>query len=156
MNQKDLLARALMTAATPPDAIHQALINWLGECPFIDPNEQILTDLLDPSGPPGYAVAATGSTITRRYVRAANEWSATFVLYARFLGKENLQRQKNARFLQDFMEWVEARARRRQFFSIAKGQVRSIDASNGMLFDASENGDCIYQVQLRLGYYKEV
>lgn len=156
MIRQETPAGAAARAGTPPDDIQQALIDWVGECPYIDANEQILTDLLDPSGPPGYAVSATGSTITRRYLRVANEWRSTYVLYARFYGKENPQRQRNARFLQNFTEWAEKRARGRKFFPIARGEVRGIEVSNGMIFDADEGGNVIYQVQIRLDYYKEV
>lgn len=155
MSQNETFARAL-AAALPPDDIQQALIDWIGECPYIHSTEQILTDLLDAGAPPGYAIAATGSAISQRYLRAANEWTNTYALYARFLGKENPQRQRNARFVQDFAQWVEIRAKKRQFFAIDKGEVRSISVSNGMLFEADESGNAIYQIQLRLIYYREV
>lgn len=152
----DSLAMALIAAATPPDDLHQAVIDWVGECPYIDADEQILTDLLDPGAPPGYAVAATGSDLLRRYIRRGGDWQNTYVLYARFLGKENPQRKRNARFLQNFMDWAEDRARRHDFFPIPRGQVRNIEVSGGMLFEANDNGDTIYQVQIKLSYYKEV
>ena len=155
MNE-DSLAMALIAAQTPPDDIQQAVIDWVGECPYIDPNAQILTDLLDPGAPPGYAVAATGSVPLRRYIRRGSDWQNTYALYARFLGKENRQRQRNARFLQNFMDWAERRAQRKDFFKIPHGQVRGIEASNGMLFDSDESGNMIYQVQLKLSYYREV
>lgn len=147
---------ALMAANTPPDDIQQSLIGWIGECPYVDPDVQILTDLLGSDAPPGYAVAATGSTIVKRYLRRGNEWQNTYVLYARFIGKKNDQRQKNSRFLQNFMGWVQKRNENGQLFPIQNGIVSSIETSNGMLFDADENGDMTYQIQLKLNYYKEV
>lgn len=155
MSDRDSLAMAIIAAVTPPDDIQRALIDWIGECPYIESDEQILTDLLGPSSMPGYAISATGSEITKRYIRSGNDFQNTFALYARFRGKENAQRQKNARFLQNFMSWVLSRNQSKYFFPILNGNVQSIETSNGMLFDAEENGDAIYQVQIKLKFYKE-
>ena len=136
-------------------SILQAMKEYLSDCPFLDEMARvdILVELLSES-PTNYGLSAAGDMLVRRFINGKQVRQANFVLYAKEYTFDDVQRLENSGFCENFTFWLEDNNLSGALPELDEGlKAESISASNGMMFELSENSTTgTYYIQINLIY----
>lgn len=128
-----------------------ALQTYLEEFPEMQ-LQPILTDMTG-GKPSSYAVAPSGNSKTVEDIIGNRRYINNYVFYAKEYTAEEENRADNYDFLDSFFEWIEDRNEAEIFPVLPKGYVvDSISASNTILFEVTDDGVGIYQIQIQLTF----
>lgn len=128
-----------------------ALQKYLAEYEAVD---LVLTDMTRGTG--SYALSQSASGAFKRDVVGSVTYQNSYIFMMKEHGKDEVDRQDNYDFLEEFCEWLEERADRGDLPAL-KAPYRPvfIEVSNVMLMDLDNNGDATYQVQIQFIYQKK-
>jgi hypothetical protein len=116
--------------------------------------QRLMTDtpLKDASS---YAIAPTGNSKIVVDIVGNKTYQNNYVFYAKEAAADEVDRQDNYDFLEDFSDWIEEQNDNGNFPELpAKYEVEELEVSNIMLFDIEEDGTGIYQVQIQMIFTK--
>lgn len=133
-------------------SIIKSLQNWLEQYSgmALHPLNEVLTDLTK-DVPSSYAVAPAGDGKASTDIAGNRTYTKNYVFYARESVADEADRQENHDFLEDFTDWIEQCAETDDFPALPGGySVDELNVSNCLLFDVSDDGSGIYQVQIQL------
>lgn len=117
--------------------------------------QKISTYTADEKG--GYAIGVSASNKISEDVLGNKVFLNNYVLFAKELAVDEVDRQEKQDFLEDFSDWLDEQNSKGVFPTLSgKFKVVSISVANAMLFDISEDGTGIYQVHIALKIMKEV
>ncbi len=137
-------------------SIIKALQDYLTEYDGMElkPISQVLTDRTDEQ-PSSYALAPSGNGKTVTDIIGNKTFENNYVFYAKEAAADEVDRQDNYDFLEDFSEWLEEQNDIENFPVLPSGyEVESLEVSNIMLFDIDEDGTGLYQVQIKFTIIK--
>lgn len=118
------------------------------------PVSEVLTDQTG-EYPSSYALAPSGNGKTGKDILGNRTYQNNYVFYAKENFADEVDRQDNHDFLEDFSNWLEERNDNKDFPQLPAGyEVEEIQVSNAMLFDIYEDGTGLYQVQIQLIFRK--
>jgi hypothetical protein len=102
-----------------------------------------------------YALSPTGNGKTSKDILGNRTYQNSYVFYAKESASNEIDRQENHDFLEDFSDWLEERNDGADFPTLPTGySVEEIQVSNAMLFDLYEDGIGLYQIQIQLIFQK--
>lgn len=115
----------------------------------------IKTDMAD-EAISSYSIAPSGNGKTSTDILGNTVHQNNYVFYAREAASDEIDRQDNYDFLEDFSEWLEEQNEEGNLPELpGRYKAEELRVSNIMLFDVNENGTGLYQVQLQLEFRKE-
>lgn len=118
------------------------------------PVSEVLTDQTG-EYPSSYALAPSGNGKTSIDVLGNRSYQNSYVFYAKENSADEIDRQDNHDFLEDFSDWLEHRNDEQDFPTLPQNyEVEEIQVSNAMLFDLYEDGTALYQIQIQLIFRK--
>lgn len=118
------------------------------------PVSEVLTDQTG-EYPSSYALAPSGNGKTSIDVLGNRSYQNSYVFYAKENSADEIDRQDNHDFLEDFSDWLECRNDEQDFPTLPQNyEVEEIQVSNAMLFDLYEDGTALYQIQIQLIFRK--
>ena len=118
------------------------------------PVSEVLTDQTG-EYPSSYALAPSGNGKISKDILGNRTYQNNYVFYAKENSADEIDRQDNYDFLEDFCDWLEERNDNHDFPTLAqKYEVEKIQVSNAMLFDLYEDGTGLYQIQIQLIFKK--
>ena len=118
------------------------------------PVSEVLTDQTG-EYPSSYALAPSGNGKTSIDVLGNRSYQNSYVFYAKENSADEIDRQDNHDFLEDFSDWREHRNDEQDFPTLPQNyEVEEIQVSNAMLFDLYEDGTALYQIQIQLIFRK--
>lgn len=104
-----------------------------------------------------YALAPTGNSVTTRDVLGVVRYEHDYVFYAKEATENEINRQENYDFLEDFSAWIEEQNENDNLPVLSgKYKAESLSVSNIILFDVYDDGTGLYQVQIKLKIIKTV
>ena len=114
----------------------------------------VLTDRPDET-PSSFALAPSGNGRTETDLCGNRTHQNSYVFYAKASAADEIDRQDNYSFLEGLSEWLEEQDAAGNYPDLPTGcEVEGIEVSNAMLFDLTEDGAGLYQVQIQLIYTK--
>ncbi len=134
----------------------KALQDYLCEYNNMDmrPVSEVLTDQTG-EYPSSYALAPSGNGKISKDILGNRTYQNNYVFYAKENSADEIDRQDNHDFLEDFCDWLEERNDNQDFPTLPqKYEVGKIQVSNAMLFDLYEDGTGLYQIQIQLIFKK--
>lgn len=115
----------------------------------------VKTDMADAVAS-SYSVAPSGNGKITSDILGNRTYQNNYVFYAREAAADEIDRRENYDFLEGFSEWLEEKNEEDNLPELPIGyKAEELRASNIMLFDVSEDGTGLYQVQLQLEFIKE-
>ncbi len=119
------------------------------------PLSEILTDRPDEQ-PSSYALAPTGNNKLVTDIIGNRTYQHSYVFYAKEAAADEVDRQENYDFLEDFTGWLEEKNAAGDLPVLpGKYQAESLEVSNAMLMDLYEDGAGLYQVQIQFIFTKK-
>lgn len=119
-------------------------------------NMVIQTNIIS-KDPGSYAIAPTGNNKSSEDVLGNKTYENNYVFYAKEIVGNEVDRQDNQDFLEDFQEWIEEKEEKGEYPILpGKYKVNGMSVSNALLFDVKDDGLGIYQIQIKLKIKKEV
>lgn len=137
-------------------SILKALQDYLCEYDNMDmrPVSEILTDQTR-EYPSSYALAPSGNGKVSKDILGNRTYQNNYVFYAKENSADEIDRQDNHDFLENFCDWLEERNENQDFPTLPQNyEVGEIQVSNAMLFDLYEDGTGLYQIQIQLNFRK--
>jgi len=113
----------------------------------------IQTDIIG-KDPGSYAIAPTGNSKSSEDILGNKTFENNYVFYAKELTSNEIDRKENQDFLENFQDWIDEQITLPSLSGSYK--VIKMSVSNALLFDVSEDGLGVYQVQIKLIIKKEV
>lgn len=102
-----------------------------------------------------YALAPTGNGKTSKDVIGNRTYQNSYSFYAKESASNEIDRQENHDFLEEFSNWLEERNDNQDLPTLTSGyEAQEIQVSNAMLFDLYEDGTGLYQIQIQLIFKK--
>lgn len=118
------------------------------------PISEILTDRPN-QYPSSYAVALAGSGKVTEDIIGNRTYQNSYIFYAKEATANEVDRQENYDFLEDFTDWLEEQNADGNLPTLpGKYEAESLEVANAMLLDLEDNGTGLYQVQLQLIFTK--
>lgn len=118
------------------------------------PISEVLTDTTREL-PSSYALAPSGNGKTTTDIIGNRTYENNYVFYAKEAAADEIDRQENYDFLENFSDWLEEQNEVDNFPVLPAGyEVEGLEVSNAMLFDIDEDGTGLYQVQIKLIFTK--
>lgn len=115
---------------------------------------QPLTDTTE-ENPSSYALAPSGNGKTSKDVLGNRTFQNSYMFYAKESASNEVDRQDNHDFLEEFSDWLEERSDNQDFPVLPSDyEVQEIQVSNAMLMDLYEDGTGLYQIQIQLIFSK--
>jgi hypothetical protein len=106
--------------------------------------------------PSSYAVAPTGNSKVITDIAGNKTYQNNYVFYAKEAAADEVDRQDNYDFLEDFCDWIEEQNDQGVFPSLPENyEVEEINVSNVLLFDIEDDGTGLYQVQIQMIFTKK-
>lgn len=103
-----------------------------------------------------YSIAPSGNGKISTDILGTTSYQNNYVFYAREATADEIDRQENYDFLEDFSEWLEEQNEEGNLPKLpGRYKAEELRVSNIMLFDVNEDGTGLYQVQLQLEFRKE-
>ena len=105
----------------------------------------------------GYALAAAGNRKVSEDILGNKIFTNQYTFLARETASDEVDRGDKQDFLEDFADWLDEQ-NSSDNLPILSGafKAQSLSVSNAFLFDISEDGTGLYQVQITLKIKKEV
>ncbi len=105
----------------------------------------------------GYALAAAGNSKVSEDILGNKIFTNQYTFLAKEMASDEVDRGGKQDFLEDFTDWLEEQNSKGNLPLLeGKYKAESLNVSNAMLFDISEDGTGLYQVQITLKIKKEV
>ena len=102
-----------------------------------------------------YALAPSGHGKTSKDVLGNRTFQNSYMFYAKESASNEVDRQDNHDFLEDFSDWLEERSDNQDFPALPSSyEVQEMQVSNAMLMDLYEDGTGLYQIQIQLIFNK--
>jgi len=106
--------------------------------------------------PSSYAVAPTGNSKVITDIAGNKTFQNNYVFYAKESAADEVDRQDNYDFLEDFCDWIEEQNDQSIFPALPENyEVEEINVSNILLFDIEDDGTGLYQVQIQMIFTKK-
>jgi hypothetical protein len=106
--------------------------------------------------PSSYAVAPTGNSKVITDIAGNKTYQNNYVFYAKEAAADEVDRQDNYDFLEDFCGWIEEQNDQGNFPVLPENyEVEEINVSNILLFDIEDDGTGLYQVQIQMIFIKK-
>lgn len=134
----------------------KSLQDYLCEYDNMDmrPVSEVLTDQTG-EYPSSYALAPSGNGRISKDILGNRTYQNNYVFYAKENSADEIDRQDNHDFLEDFSDWLEERNDNQDFPTLPQNyEVEGIQVSNAILFDLYEDGTGLYQIQIQLNFRK--
>ncbi len=98
-----------------------------------------------------YALAPSGNGKTVTDILGNKTFENNYVFYAKEPAGDEIDRQDNYDFLEDFSDWLDEQNDASNFPVLTGGYgVESMAVSNAMLMDIDPDGTGLYQIQIKL------
>lgn len=133
-------------------SIIKAVQDFLASYPGMElrPLGEVMTDLTKPV-PGSYALAPSGNGRTGCDIIGNKTYQNNYTFYARESGSDEADRADNYDFLDGLAAWLEAQEDAGNYPVLpAPFRVETIEIANEILFDISDDGMAIYQIQIKL------
>lgn len=133
-------------------SIIKTLQNYLKTYNGMDmrPISEVLTDQTG-KGFSSYALAPSGNGKVVTDIVGNKTFENNYVFYAKEAAADEVDRQDNYDFLEDFQDWLDDQNDAGNLPVLpGRYEAESLEVSNAMLFDIDGNGAGLYQVQIKL------
>jgi hypothetical protein len=136
-------------------SILKSLQDYLQGYTGIEEIQKIATYTTDEKS--GYALGVSSTNKVSEDVLGNKIFLNNYLLLAKEVALDEGDRQGKQDFLEDFSDWLDEQNSKEKFPALSgKFKVIEIAVANAMLYDISEDGTGIYQVQIFLKIKKEV
>ena len=116
----------------------------------LKPINQVLTDRTD-ERIGSYALAPSGNGRMTTDILGNKTLENNYVFYAKEAVANEVDRQDNYDFLEDFSDWLDDQNDAGNLPVLpGRYEAESLEVANAMLFDINEDGTGLYQVQIKL------
>jgi len=106
--------------------------------------------------PSSYAVAPAGNSKVITDIAGNRTYQNNYIFYAKETAADEVDRQDNYDFLEDFSDWIEEQNDQGVFPTLPENyEVEEINVSNILLFDIEDDGTGLYQVQIQMIFTKK-
>lgn len=103
-----------------------------------------------------YALAPSGNGKTTTDIVGNKTFENNYVFYAKEYAADESERKENHDFLEGFSDWLDEQNDANNFPVLTGGYgVDNIAVSNAMLMDIGEDGNGLYQIQIKLTITKK-